>query len=586
MGDVVRPECARPVCHRPLPEPPADLKPGTLTLVLFYREPPGARPSTAGPRARNRSRVASPHARACVAEYVEPKWSEQQHREALRQVNAIGREHGVCGRGRCAAEGLNCTLTGSAAGVRGFCNGLRAWKPELFNETDFKLTDGVAPKHGFKALTIRKTDELVAYGLAGDDAPELRRSSARHVEADEYHEMMTKPDTVIIDVRNAYESAIGHFAPPEGGATLIDPKMRNSHEFPKWLNAPETQQQLQGKKVMMYCTGGIRCERASALLDAMTRTSDGGFGVEDVVMVRGGIERYMKTYPSGGYWKGKNYLFDRRLEQLPESKSAAALAADVESWCCVCRAPCAAYRGQFECAGVLPMPIGKCGVPVIVCKGCALTNPDAAALRCPLCEEGYAPPTKKPDMASTKRKLAELAAASGDAPPAPSLPSAPTSKKARRDAKASAEPSCRLFVGNLPFVVCFGALRDALAGDDGDAAVGPFLPGGAGGPSVLRVQWLSDHSSKLFYGSAFVQMATLDAAKELVARAAAPPEPAAKPGAPLTRKQRKRAKAGKGPNTKGGIVMGGRRLRIHFAPPKQGDVWPPVGEQRERPPVC
>ena len=78
---------------------------------------------------------------------------------------------------------------------------------------------------------------------------------------------MANPNAVIIDVRNAYESAIGHFQPPPGGATFIDPRMRNSIEFPKWLNAPETQAQLQGKQVLMYCTGGIRCERASALLD-------------------------------------------------------------------------------------------------------------------------------------------------------------------------------------------------------------------------------------------------------------------------------------------------------------------------------
>ena len=78
--------------------------------------------------------------------------------------------------------------------------------------------------------------------------------------------MMQQKNTVIIDVRNAYESAIGHFAPPPGGAELIDPKMRNSREFPKWLHAPETQKKLDGKNVMMYCTGGIRCERASALL--------------------------------------------------------------------------------------------------------------------------------------------------------------------------------------------------------------------------------------------------------------------------------------------------------------------------------
>ena len=80
----------------------------------------------------------------------------------------------------------------------------------------------------------------------------------------------------------------------------------------------------------MYCTGGIRCERASALLDALARTSDGKFAVQDTVMVRGGIERYMKTFPEGGYWKGKNYLFDRRQEQVPEAKSGAALAAEAE----------------------------------------------------------------------------------------------------------------------------------------------------------------------------------------------------------------------------------------------------------------
>jgi predicted sulfurtransferase len=111
---------------------------------------------------------------------------------------------------------------------------------------------------------------------------------------------------VIIDVRNAYESAIGHFQPPPGGAELLDPKMRNSHEFPKWINAPETREKLQGKKVMMYCTGGIRCERATALLDQLEKASSaegGDFRTEGVVMVRGGIERYVKTFPEGGFWK-------------------------------------------------------------------------------------------------------------------------------------------------------------------------------------------------------------------------------------------------------------------------------------------
>ena len=88
-----------------------------------------------------------------------------------------GKEHSICGRGRCAKEGLNCTLTGNAAGLRAFCEALRAWKPELFNQTDFKFTDGLPASRRFKALTVRKTDELVAYGLAGERAPALAASS-------------------------------------------------------------------------------------------------------------------------------------------------------------------------------------------------------------------------------------------------------------------------------------------------------------------------------------------------------------------------------------------------------------------------
>ena len=136
-------------------------------------------------------------------------------------------------------------------------------------------------------------------------APELATSKAIHLDADDYHQAMKEPNTVIIDVRNHYESQLGHFNPPEGGAELIDPMIRNSKEFPRWLNAPETQAKLQGKKVLMYCTGGIRCERASALLDSM-KEADPNFETGDICMVRGGIERYMKTFPEGGYWPDTN----------------------------------------------------------------------------------------------------------------------------------------------------------------------------------------------------------------------------------------------------------------------------------------
>ena len=185
-------------------------------------------------------------------QYVEPLWTKKEHKKAIKKIIELGESLQITGRGRVAPEGVNFTLSGRPADVRSFCSGLRKWNP-IFHETDFKLTDFVPRTKLFKSLSIRKTEELVAYGLAGDKAPSLKKFSGTHLEADEYHKAMKESDTVIIDVRNAYESAIGSFEPPKGGAELIDPKMRNSIEFPKWLNDPKTQEKLNGKKVLMYC---------------------------------------------------------------------------------------------------------------------------------------------------------------------------------------------------------------------------------------------------------------------------------------------------------------------------------------------
>lgn len=187
-------------------------------------------------------------------QYKEPEWTEKEHKVMIKKVIALGEKCKIQGRGRVAPEGLNCTLSGSPRGIRAFAEGLRAMDP-LFLETDFKLTDGVPPDKLFKSLSIRKTQELVAYGLAGEKAPSIKQFAGEHLEAIDYHKAMEDKDAVIIDVRNQYESAIGHFAPPQGGAELIDPQLRNSIEFPKWLADPQTKKKLHNKKVLMYCTG-------------------------------------------------------------------------------------------------------------------------------------------------------------------------------------------------------------------------------------------------------------------------------------------------------------------------------------------
>ncbi len=139
-----RPQEARSVAGKNLPPLPENLSPDASTLLLFYQ-------------------------------YIEPMWTKKEHKLARVYVLGLALQLGLTGRGRCARQGLNCTFTGLPEGVRAFCEGLRAYHP-LFLLTDFKLTDGVEGKP-FKGLSIRKTDELVAYGLAGDAAPSLASSA-------------------------------------------------------------------------------------------------------------------------------------------------------------------------------------------------------------------------------------------------------------------------------------------------------------------------------------------------------------------------------------------------------------------------
>lgn len=135
--EIVVPENARAVCGKELP--PVDPEhTADGSILLFYQ-------------------------------YVEdPIWTKAEHKAALKKVIEIGTKYNITGRGRVAREGLNCTLSGKPHDIRSFCYGLREWN-DVFNDTDFKITDGVAEDKMFKALSIRKTNELVAYGLAGGE---------------------------------------------------------------------------------------------------------------------------------------------------------------------------------------------------------------------------------------------------------------------------------------------------------------------------------------------------------------------------------------------------------------------------------
>lgn len=294
---------------------------------------------------------------------------------------------------------------------------------------------------------------------------------------------------------------------------------------------------------MMYCTGGIRCERATALLNQMKEAEhENGFQTKDVVMVRGGIERYLKTFPEGGYWKGKNYLFDMRREQVPEKKTLEEAARDLESHCCVCLKAHSEYRGKHRCKQVLETTGLPCNVPVIVCPDCQQTGyKQPELLACPLCATGYQPPTGSPDLIGQKRKLGVIND-NGDFVTGRKLEREPTKKE------TAVRPSRRLFVGKLPLRITASALRHALA-----RAAGYKSASG----NVQTIEWILDHQTRSFYGSAFCGMASLKDAEAIVDFCGT--AGGLEVGRSL-RSKRKREKI--------------RRARIAFAPPREGEIWP------------
>jgi hypothetical protein len=170
-------------------------------------------------------------------QYKEPMWSETEFQRVLKKFLAFGQHYSITGRGRIATEGVNCTLTGASPDIRSFCNDLREQlDPVLFAETDFKITDGIPKSQMFKSLSIRKTDELVAYGLAHDKAPSIKHFGGTHLDAVEYHKALQDPNAVVIDVSAcSYDSFAVATRQPSYVITIVpgQESIRNCNRYNK-----------------------------------------------------------------------------------------------------------------------------------------------------------------------------------------------------------------------------------------------------------------------------------------------------------------------------------------------------------------
>lgn len=210
---------------------------------------------------------------------------------ARLRARLLHRAHGRNLRGTIlvAAEGVNGTISGPAEHVRGLIAGLR----EEPGFADLAAREAVHGAHPFGRFKVRVKREIVSLGVPGVDP---NRGTGRKVAPDAWHALIERPDVQLVDVRNRYEVHLGTFA----GA--VDPGIESFREFPAWAAANLDPR----RDVAMFCTGGIRCEKAAAQLLAD--------GFEQVHQLDGGILAYLAAVPpAASRWRGECFVFDERV---------------------------------------------------------------------------------------------------------------------------------------------------------------------------------------------------------------------------------------------------------------------------------
>ncbi|UCZ51406.1 rhodanese-related sulfurtransferase [Bacillus shivajii] len=220
--------------------------------------------------------------------YVEVADAEQYTNEHLD----FCKELGLKGRILIADEGINGTVSGTIEQTDRYMEAMK--EDPRFSDMVFKID--VADQHAFKKMHVRYRKELVTLRLEDDINP--NEQTGKYLSPKEFYNEMQSPETVIIDARNDYEYDLGHFK----GA--IRPDIKSFRELPNWIR--ENKEKFQDKKVLTYCTGGVRCEKFSGWLKEE--------GLEDVSQLHGGIVTYGKDPEvKGQLWDGKCYVFDERI---------------------------------------------------------------------------------------------------------------------------------------------------------------------------------------------------------------------------------------------------------------------------------
>ncbi|MBC2309957.1 oxygen-dependent tRNA uridine(34) hydroxylase TrhO [Listeria booriae] len=205
---------------------------------------------------------------------------------------AMCKEIGLKGRILVAEEGINGTVSGTVEETEKYIEAMHA--DSRFADMVFKID--AADKHAFQKMHVRPRTEIVSLSLENDVNP--LEVTGNYMEPEEFREALKDENTVILDARNDYEFDLGHFR----GA--IRPDITAFRDLPDWVE--ENRDMFEDKKIVTYCTGGIRCEKFSGWLKTA--------GFDDVSQLHGGIATYGKDETvKGDLWDGMMYVFDERI---------------------------------------------------------------------------------------------------------------------------------------------------------------------------------------------------------------------------------------------------------------------------------
>ncbi len=230
-----------------------------------------------------------------AAFYTFTHLSETKISSTIKESKRLGNEYNIKGTILFAKEGINGTICGPEVGINKLLKYLENILPK--NNLDKKFS--WSKQEAFKRLRIRRKKEIVTMGVPNINPTKL---VGKYVDPSKWNELIEDPSTLLIDTRNDYEIGLGSFK----GA--INPHTRNFREFPEWVkeNLKSYIEKRKPKRIAMFCTGGIRCEKATSYLLQE--------GFNEIHHLQGGILRYLEYVPKDkSSWQGECYVFDQRV---------------------------------------------------------------------------------------------------------------------------------------------------------------------------------------------------------------------------------------------------------------------------------